>query len=296
MAAYDLAVAYRIYPKVAKPALGLPLSHDKLQLADACLRSFRDSLGTLRVRIWALLDGCPPEYAGLFARYFDPAQLTLIPLDSIGNHRTFNRQIDLLLQQQDADLVYFAEDDYIYLPGQFRSMISFLHSHHDVDFVSPYDHPDCYTLELHRQPKCLRVSDNRHWRTANSTCLTFLTTREILRQTESTFRTYAKNNFDASVWLSLTKQAIWNPLQFARYLATNRWLAKITLKTWFYGWRQILFGHRRRLWVPVPGIATHLDVNALSPGIPWKSMIESQAPPPDLAEDMASFRTSGRIH
>src|ERR1700731_1686715 len=60
--AYDLVVAYRIYPMFSKLGQGLPFGDDKLRLAEVCLRSFRDSLGSLRVKIWAILDGCPQEY------------------------------------------------------------------------------------------------------------------------------------------------------------------------------------------------------------------------------------------
>jgi hypothetical protein len=67
MNSYDLVIAYRIYPKVAKPAQGLPFSQDKLMLAEICLRSFKEALGGLRVKLWALLDGCPNEYADLFS-------------------------------------------------------------------------------------------------------------------------------------------------------------------------------------------------------------------------------------
>ncbi len=274
---YDLAVAYRIYPKVARPALGLPLSHDKLQLADACLRSFRESLGTLRVKLWVLLDACPPEYEEMLFRYFDREQLVLIPLQKTGNLGTFEQQIDILSNQTDSELVYFAEDDYFYLPDQFRAMVDYLRAHDDVDFVTPYDHLDCYNLELHDYPKRLRVSANRHWRTAGSTCLTFLTSRRTLQQTAHVFRTYGLKNSDASLWLSLTKHGVWNPFTLSRYAIKNPWLAKIVVKAWLHGWRQILFGERRHLWVPVPGIATHLDVNALSPSVDWRSLIEQQA-------------------
>jgi hypothetical protein len=285
---YDLAVAYRIYPKVAKPALGLPLSHDKLLLADACLRSFRESLGDLRVKVWALLDGCPREYQELFSRYFSDSQLVMVPLDGIGNLGTFDKQIDILLGQSDAELVYFAEDDYFYLAEQFRAMTDFLRTYDDVDFVSPYDHLDCYTLELHDRRKWLRVSGDRHWRTASSTCLTFLTTREILKQTEDIFRSYGQKNSDASLWMTLTKEAIWDPVKLAGYVRRNRWLAKIVAKAWIHGWRQILFGRKRRLWVPVPGIATHMDAHALSPAIDWTSLMEQASP--DFAHDLTSSR------
>ena len=37
---YDLAVAYRIYPEVSRPAQSLPFGDDKLKQAGICLRSF----------------------------------------------------------------------------------------------------------------------------------------------------------------------------------------------------------------------------------------------------------------
>lgn len=275
---YDLAVAYRIYPKVARSALGLPFSDDKYLLAAACLESFRRSLGTLRVRMWVLLDGCPAEYSDLFTAYFDSQDLTLLPLDEVGNYATFERQIDILMDQRDADLVYFAEDDYFYLPDQFRLMIELLRTNPDVDFVSPHDHLDCYTLALHRHPKWLKVCAGHHWRTAASTCLTFLSSQETLRQTADTFRTYSHRNFDSSVWLSLTKRSIFNPVSFLRYAQRQPHLAKVIAKAWLHGWRQILFGRRRKLWVPVPGIATHLDRSALSPAIDWPLLMREGSP------------------
>jgi hypothetical protein len=271
---YDIAVAYRIYPKVAVAASSLPCGDDKYRLSEICLKSFKESLGALRAKVWVLLDGCPPEYADLFTRYFDPNDLTLLNLSSIGNQATFGRQIDILLEQQDSDVVYFAEDDYVYLPGQFHRMIDFLSQGRDAHFISPYDHLDCYTLDLHRQPKWLAVHGGRHWRTAASTCLTFLTKRETLRKTESVFRSYERRNFDCSLWLSLTKRQIFNPFFFGRHLVQDRFFSKIILKSWLYCWRQILFGSRWKLWVPVPGIATHLDAKSLSPNVDWRALME----------------------
>src|SRR3984893_17367011 len=202
---YDVSVAYRIYPKVADAASSFPCSGDKLRLSELCLRSFIESLKNLRVKVWVLLDGCPDGYANLFRKYFDAQDLVLMPLQCLGNQATFAKQIDILLQQEDSELVYFAEDDYFYLPDQFSCMIDFLQQHEDVDFVSPYDHLDCYTMDLHRQPKWLTVHGGRHWRTAASTCLTFLTRRGTLKKTAAVFRSYERGNFDCSLWLSLTK-------------------------------------------------------------------------------------------
>ncbi|HET9182725.1 MAG TPA: glycosyltransferase family 2 protein [Candidatus Angelobacter sp.] len=278
-AKYDLAVAYRIYPGMAKAALGLPFSGDKYRLAEACLRSFRNSLGTLRARIWVLLDGCPPAYAELFHKYFADEDLVLLRLPGIGNQGTFLQQIEILSNQEDAQLVYFAEDDYFYLPGQFHLMTNFMKTFPEMQFITPYDHLDCYTLDLHRKPKWLRVHAGHHWRTAASTCLTFLTSKETLQQTAGIFRTYARKNFDCSIWLSLTKQSVLRPLDFCRWVLREPLFAKITLRAWWFGWAQILFGKRHKLWVPVPGIATHLNAEALSPSIDWLARMSEDEPP-----------------
>jgi Glycosyl transferase family 2 len=286
---YDLAVAYRIYPKVARSAVGLPCSESKLRLSEICLRSFKKSLGNLRVKLWVLLDGCPERYADLFRKYFDDKDLTILPLSRVGNHATFGKQIHILLEQEESDLVYFAEDDYVYLPNQIPRMVEFLQGQGDAHFVTPYDHLDCYTLDIHRHPKWVRVYGGHHWRTAASTCLTFLTRKETLRRKRRIFQSYCWRNHDCSLWLSLTKQSLFNPVQFMRFTIGNRHFAKVIAKAWLYGWPQILFGEQMRLWAPMPGIATHLDVGALSPTIDWRALMRLEAEgigsePPQEAE------------
>jgi hypothetical protein len=280
-AKYDLAVAYRIYPRVSRPARDLPFGDDKYRLSEVCLRSFKESLGSLRVRMWALLDGCPPEYEVMFRKYFDDSELVILRLDSVGNLRTFATQIQVLLDQSDADLVYFAEDDYFYLAHQFSSMIEFLTSDSEVHFLSPFDHLDCYRLALHRTPKWIKTYAGRHWRTASSTCLTFLTRKETLAQYGAVFQSYAQGNFDSSLWLSLTKQRVCNPSFLIRSFLGGSFEWKIIAKAWLHCWRQILLGKKLKLWVPIPAIATHLDTRSFSPGVDWRDLI---------AEDISSNR------
>jgi len=64
---YDVAVAYRIYPRVSKIPAMFP--EDKFRLAKLCLRSLRASLGGVRAKMFVLLDGCPREFEGLYAAY-----------------------------------------------------------------------------------------------------------------------------------------------------------------------------------------------------------------------------------
>lgn len=270
----DVAIAYRIYPKVSRPT---PVfQEDKYRLARLCLDSFRRSLGGLRVKVWAILDGCPPEYEELFRETFAPEELELVRLDGVGNQATFEKQVEILLEQDAAELVYFCEDDYFYRAGAFESLVSFVREHADAHFVSPYDHRDYYTLGVHRGPVELRASGDHHWRTAASTCLTFLTTRETLRRTQGVLRTFTKGNSDTGLWFSLTKHAVRSPLRFLRDLVSDRVAARAVFHAWWHGAGQVCFGRRWRLWVPIPSVATHMDVLFLAPGVDWESLMQPE--------------------
>jgi hypothetical protein len=271
---YDLAVAYRIYPKVSK--VPLVFADDKYHLAKLCLQSFKRSLGPLKAKIFVLLDNCPGEYEELFKSLFDEQDLELLHLSGIGNNATFEMQMQLLLDQTDADVVYFAEDDYLYMPDQFGSMISFLNSNSDVDFISPYDHLDYYTLDLHNHPNKIRIDSEKHWRTANSTCLTFLTQKKTLEKTYDTFMSYTKGNYDASLWLSLTKFRIFNIPLMLQYRSNEPFLYDVLKNAWIYNRKQILFNQRFSLWVPVPSIATHIEKAFLAPNVDWGSLLNEK--------------------
>jgi len=263
----DLAIAYRIYPGVSKAPALFPT--DKLGLAEICLRSFKRALGKLRIKMWVLLDGCPPEYESLFRRMFRPDELEIVSLNGVGNGATFSLQIDLLTRQAEAAHVYFAEDDYFYFPHALEQMLAFMRHHPDVDFVTPYDHPDSYYTSSHWERHRVRPYGERYWRTASSTCLTFLTSREVLLQTASMFRSYSSGNGDCPLWLALTQKL---SLADPRIHWHNLPRVKIWAKTWIWGFRRILLGRRYRLWAPLPTLATHMESSCLAPLIDWQNV------------------------
>ncbi len=150
---YDLAIAYRVYPGISKsPAF---YSTDKFALAELGLRSLRLALGDLRTHMYAILDGCPPEYETLVRRYFAPEHTEIVHRRRVGNAATFIEQLDYLLEQQHAEFVYFAEDDYLYRPGTLPCLLAFAEEHRDAHFLAPYDYPDYYQMPLHRG--CLQI-------------------------------------------------------------------------------------------------------------------------------------------
>ncbi len=269
--ACDIVIAYRIYPEISKiPPI---FSDNKLKLAELCLNSFREALNTINFKIYAILDNCPNVYQDLFKHYFLDNNLEIISLPKTGNSGTFGLQIKLLLEQHYSDYVYFAEDDYFYLPNAFQEMMSFI-KNENVDFISPYDHPDYYNLELHRYKYQRKKHENTVWRTAGSTCMTFLTKKSVLEKTQGIFRTYTKNNYDASIWLALTRERI-NDISFifGEGLKNNLY-RRILLKSFYFSPLKFFFGKRWKLWTPNPSLATHMDSELLAPAIDWHKLFQ----------------------
>lgn len=274
---YDLAVAYRIYPKISshKPPI---FPDDKFKLASLCLESFRQSLGTLRVKLWVLMDNCPPEYEQMFLERWPREDIVFKHYPGMGDAATFWEQAHILLEQTDSEMIYFAEDDYFYLPDQFPKAVRFLKQNPDVDFVSPYDHPDIYSTDLHKIPRPERVAEGKTWRSCMSTTHTFMTTRATLRDARWVLlRRYHRVSPDLARWMAMTKRRVFNPFFFARSLVTCPFWAGSMFYSWRYCWKQILFGRRFNLWVPHPTIANHMVAGMEASGVDWQKLFDDGA-------------------
>ncbi len=265
---YDIAVCYRIYPGVSKvPPI---FADDKIKLAELCLSSLKDAAKNLKVKVWALLDACPPIYEKLFAKYFDSEDLEFVKTSGIGNQKTFKKQLEVLTKQNVSDIVYFAEDDYFYLKDALSNMLALIRSFSNVDFVTPYDHSDYYAADFHKSFKSEKITaEEILWRTVATTTMTFMTTKQALENNYAVFKTYAKKNDDASLWMSLTKHKVSNPALLFKYLFSDRQNFKFLLKAWSHNNKQILLGKKQNLWAPVPSLATHMDSEYLAPEINW---------------------------
>lgn len=269
---FDLAIAYRIYPGISKiPPI---FSDDKLKLSEMCLISFKEALNNFNFKLYAILDDCPDDYNKLFKYYFPEDNLEIVSLSKTGNAGTFGLQIQLLLEQNYSEYIYFAEDDYFYLPNAFREMLSII-KNDDVDFVSPYDHPDYYNLELHKYQYQKKRLFNTEWRTSGSTCMTFLTKKSTLEKTQKLFRTYTKNNYDASIWLALTRERISDIIFLFGDGLKNKFYRRILLKAFFFSPLRFFFGKKWKLWTPIPSLATHMDSEHLAPAINWYKLFQN---------------------
>jgi len=169
-----LTIAYRIYPGVSKT----PFIHsdNKLKLTELGIRTLKQSLSNYRVKVIFLLDNCPPGYSEMILNFYSEEDISIINYNGIGNLATFGKQIDALLQQNDSELVMFAEDDYVYRKDELAKAIRLLEVNPAADFVTPYDHLDSYTLPIHTSKRYeIIAEEGLHWRTSASTCLTFIT-------------------------------------------------------------------------------------------------------------------------
>src|SRR6185295_15512747 len=99
---YDVAAAYRIYPKVSanRPPI---FAEDKFKLAELCFKSFKDSLAGLRVKLWVLLNACPPVYEKIFTELWAPEDLILVRYEGVGAGTTLHEQSRILTEQTDAE-------------------------------------------------------------------------------------------------------------------------------------------------------------------------------------------------
>ena len=268
----DLAVCYRIYPRVS----GHPVFafREKLDLVRLNLESFKEAAESLSLRLWFILDNCPAPYEDLVRGLFAEYDLDVIRLNGEGNGATFRRQIDILESQQDAGLVYFAEDDYLYVPGALERGVEFFAKHPDVEFLTLYDHADHYRKYIHQGKGPHLLEGGHTWKTVASTCLTFMARREALAETAPVFRTFAAGNSDLGLWLALTKRGVLNPWTFIRSWSDGRFVGASHVLAWLHAGGQILNGKRRTLWVPTPSLATHMETSGLAPGVDWVRMFE----------------------
>jgi hypothetical protein len=73
----------------------------------------------------------------------------------------------------------------------------------------------------------------------------------------------------------LTKHRVFNLPFFVKQAFREPFFCKTIIKSWLYCWQQILLGKSRRLWIPIPAIATHLDVRSLAPNVDWRALMQS---------------------
>lgn len=208
---------------------------------EACFRNLlltvRSDRLAHRVKILIIFDGAPEDfYNDFIAGYHANKELNL-DLQFVkggSNGASFLIALDLLRKSSipDTDLIYLLENDYIHQPGWVSKLFELYDSQHQVDIVSLYDHRDKYDFEMYSSLVAKLVyTPTHHWRTAPSTCGSFIVDKaELLK--------------DYDVWTSDLPD--------------------------FYLFPKMIVERGRVLLTPIPGLATHCMAQFLSPAVDWQ--------------------------
>lgn len=98
-------------------------------------------------------------------------------LEGVGNSPSlrFAHQLVLKSNWPEGDLVYFAEDDYLYREQAFTKMINAAVDIPEAHYFTLYDHPDRYTRndDVNSGLSKIYISRDLHWRTVESTCQSY---------------------------------------------------------------------------------------------------------------------------
>jgi hypothetical protein len=170
-----------------------------------------------------------------------------IPIDdityvSVGHGAgTFNLALDMALKENDDEIIYFLENDYLHKPGADKILEEGFSL--GFDYVALYDHPDKYInganpfVEDGGEVTRLMLTDSCHWKLTNSTTMTFAAKVSTLKQDEAILRDFTSGT---------------HPDDFMMFLALRE--------------------KQHGLVTPVPGYSTHGETAFLSPLTDWSKI------------------------
>jgi hypothetical protein len=204
---------------------------------------------TTPVAIRVLYDGNhPPDWLrGLWSG----ADVEVLKDESggpIGNAASFRHALRLATTSgfPDDDIVYFVEDDYLHTPDALVKLVEFFEEKHP-DYATLYDHPARYNGQDFDRPGGEQIihSGSHHWRTQESTCMTFAARVETLRWDYARISAYLGTVHPQDRELFMHLQSL------GRYPRCKP---------------------QRTLWGPIPSLATHCETEWLAPCVNWEAI------------------------
>lgn len=177
----------------------------------------------------------------------------IIDLAGLGNSRSYRIAFDLVRGEEwpGGDLVYFCEDDYLHRPPSLRAMTDAATAIERAAYFTLYDHPDRYAGTHPVDEPAARVFETggQHWRTVESSCMTFGGRAGALRSDRWIHRLGTVPNTPRD-------QLIWR--------ATQR-----------LGGFRLVPRRGHVLIAALPALATHCEDGLLAPGIDWAGEAEA---------------------
>jgi len=174
-------------------------------------------------------------------------QDTQIDYVSVGHGAgTFNLALDLALEQNDNEVIYFLENDYLHTKNAKTIIIEGINL--GADYVSGYDHPDKYIpASRGGNPQIeddggettkVYLTKSSHWKITNSTTMTFAAKVSTLKRDETILRKYTNMGH--------------YPQDYKMFLELRE--------------------NNAILVTSIPGVSTHGETMWLSPVIDWETV------------------------
>lgn len=236
-----------------------PFGLDKRSLVKICFLSLYESLKNYPHRMHILGDQISPELESFFRSYMATDKGITLSNGRYGNDDSIRASIQLALEQPDDTWVYLCEDDYLHAANAFEVIDDLVVNSMEVLafnpsrklwkivlgdsglkplVIHPADYPDRY-LPSQRSLSLLFLGKRNHWRQINYTTFTVLAKA-------STFKRYS-----AGILASAEGA---NDARFSRALLDR------------------VPGKGKALGLsPIPGIATHMHENVMTPLVDWTS-------------------------
>jgi hypothetical protein len=136
-----------------------------------CFHNFKEIFRNHEVKI--IVDNCKEEtiqQVGYMS--FDTRNNFDFAITNLGNAGSLKHAINLSLEEDDEEIIYYVEDDYLHLHKSPRVIEEGLNI---ADYVTLYDHPDKYTSIYGGETSRVLKTKSSHWRFTLSTCMTFAT-------------------------------------------------------------------------------------------------------------------------
>lgn len=169
------------------------------------------------------------------------------------NSGSFLYSIEKSFNLNSNDMVYFSEDDYLYTSEAFKKLENLLKENF-YDYITLYDHPVRYAsiykfgLDIPNKKETIFISENHHWRTQESTCMTFASKVKTLKEDFHIFKIYLKDKVPQDRYLFRKLQG----LKDYEDNSPNR----------------ILIG-------PIPSLITHCHKDWLAPIVNWEFIVKN---------------------
>lgn len=274
---YDLAIALRIYPGRLKNK-SIIHDKDKYKLVSLSLRTLKKSLSNTKFIVYAILDSCDKNYKELLYTIFNEHELIIYNDSNIGNEGTFLLQLEWLCKQKYSTNIYFAEDDYLYVPYAFSEVLSkFNYLTDKVDFLTLYDSPDYYNLPWHVAEDNILPLEYCSFIKRYSTTASFLTTQKILIENIHYFKVYRTHRTLIVVWFLLLRRFNVKPIikSFVKSQSDRAIVFYLFAKVLRSPYLLItsIFKNKLSLYSVSPSVATHMEKDYLSQDIDWDEII-----------------------